>query len=89
MVAGHVLVDPLSNKSFVYKLTGNGFILYSKGINSIDEDGRSNGGADDWIIWPPRRWISQSNQKDEGTNNPVQTSKREPLNNGRVKEIIN
>lgn len=55
MVAEHIFVDPLNNKSFVYKLTDNGFILYSKGKNNIDEGGRKKDGADDWPIWPLRQ----------------------------------
>jgi hypothetical protein len=64
MVAEQFLVDPLSNRSFVYKLTDDGFMLYSKGKNKIDEGGRyTTNGLDDWPIWPPRRRISQSKQK--------------------------
>ena len=42
-----VLVDPQNNGPFVYKLTDDGFILYSKGKNNIDESGQRNDGADD------------------------------------------
>lgn len=65
MVAGHIFVDPLSNKSFEYKLTGHGFRLYSTGPNGKDENGRyTSNGPDDVPIWPPRNKISQSKQKD-------------------------
>jgi hypothetical protein len=47
------LVDPMNNGQFVYKLTEDGFRLYSKGKNNIDEDGDISGDAD-WLIWPPR-----------------------------------
>ena len=51
------LIDPQNNGSFVYKLTGDGFTLYSKGKNNVDEDGQhqsgSEKGPDDWPIWPP------------------------------------
>jgi hypothetical protein len=52
-----ILIDPMNNGSFVYKLTEDGFTLYSKGLNNIDEDGKRDGcdgktGADDWPIWP-------------------------------------
>ena len=53
--------DPYNNGSFVYKLTDEGFKLYSKGPDNIDEDGRYKQGADDWSIWP--RQIPQSNKK--------------------------
>ena len=47
-----ILTDPHNNGSFVYKLTDEGFKLYSKGPDNIDEDGRYKQGADDWPIWP-------------------------------------
>ena len=47
-----VLIDPQNNSSFVYKRTENGFTLYSRGPNNIDEDGKSAKPADDYIIWP-------------------------------------
>ena len=53
-VAEDVLIDPHNNGPFVYKLTNDGFILYSKGKNNIDEGGRKKDGADDWPIWLPK-----------------------------------
>ena len=47
-----VLVDPQNNGSFVYKRTENGFTLYSKGPNNKDENGKYDGKADDYMIWP-------------------------------------
>lgn len=47
-----ILTDPHNNGSFVYKLTDEGFKLYSKGPDNIDQDGRYKQGADDWPIWP-------------------------------------
>jgi hypothetical protein len=52
-----ILIDSQNNGPFVYKLTEDGFTLYSKGLNNIDEDGKYDGcdgktGADDWPIWP-------------------------------------
>lgn len=47
-----ILTDPHNNGSFVYKLTDDGFKLYSKGPDNIDEDGRYKQGADDRPIWP-------------------------------------
>lgn len=54
-----ILTDPHNNGTFVYKLTDDGFILYSKGKNSIDEDGRKKDGADDWPIWLPKDYKIQ------------------------------
>ena len=49
-----IFVDPINNSSFVYKLTDDGFKLYSKGKNNIDENGEfKRSGPDDWPIWPP------------------------------------
>jgi len=51
-----ILTDPQNNGPFVYKPTKDGFTLYSKGKNKVDETGRFSfvpGGADDWPIWPP------------------------------------
>jgi hypothetical protein len=53
-VAKEVLTDPHNNGPFVYKLTDDGFILYSKGKNNIDDGGRRKDGADDWPIWLPK-----------------------------------
>jgi hypothetical protein len=57
-VSSEILIDPINNKSFVYKLTADNFVLYSKGVNCIDDDGKwdkfneEKNGADDWRIWP-------------------------------------
>jgi hypothetical protein len=57
-------IDPLNEGDFVYKLTDDGFKLYSKGENNVDEGGqyasRFEKGPDDWPIWPPRGYRSQS-----------------------------
>ena len=52
LVKEELLIDPRNNGPFVYKLSGDDFILYSKGPNNIDENGKKTGGADDWPIWP-------------------------------------
>lgn len=55
-----VLTDPLNGSPFVYKLSDDGFRLYSKGRNNIDDGGKSDKrgepktGADDWLMWPPK-----------------------------------
>jgi len=72
-----ILIDPSNNNSFVYRLTEEGFTLYSKGKNNIDEDGQYNSTwdpnsyefkvkEDDWPIWPRRtRKTKQENANDE------------------------
>jgi hypothetical protein len=59
LVPAEILIDPINNKSFVYKLTADSFTLYSKGVNRIDEAGKwdkfeENNVADDWLIWPKK-----------------------------------
>jgi len=49
-----ILTDPHTNGPFVYKLTDDGFVLYSKGKNNIDEAGRKKDEVDDWPIWIPK-----------------------------------
>ena len=56
-------IDPLNNGEFAYKLTEDGFTLYSKGENGIDDGGECETNfnkawrkwetiKDDWMIWP-------------------------------------
>jgi len=60
-----ILTDPFNKGPFVYKPSGETFILYSKGENNIDEDGRhKSDGPDDWPIWPPRGRIPEAKQED-------------------------
>ena len=47
-----ILIDPQNDSSFVYKLKDSEFILYSTGLNGIDENGQKKSPADDWQIWP-------------------------------------
>jgi len=49
-----ILIDPANGGSFVYKVTGDSFTLYSKGPNNLDDDGQRNDGKDDWLIWPTK-----------------------------------
>jgi hypothetical protein len=57
-LSAEILLDPVSKGAFIYKLTDDGFTLYTKGENNIDEDGRYQGkpeeAPDDWPIWPPK-----------------------------------
>ena len=41
-LSAEVLTDPINNSTFVYQITDDGFKLYSKGKNNIDEDGQEN-----------------------------------------------
>ena len=63
LVPAEVFTDAFSGKAFVYKLTDDGFTLYSIGKNGIDEAGErakdygtkinnNEPCADDWLIWP-------------------------------------
>jgi hypothetical protein len=56
-----IFVDPINNSSFIYKLTDGNFVLYSRGKNDIDENGKYKDGADDWPIWPPvGKWAARA-----------------------------
>jgi hypothetical protein len=56
-VPAETLVDPINGGLFVYRLTDDGFTLYSRGRNNIDDGGERDdkAGTDDWIIWSKRR----------------------------------
>jgi hypothetical protein len=63
-----IFIDPINGGSFVYKLTDDGFALYSKGKNSVDDGAERDDetGADDWLIWPPKsRKAKEENADDE------------------------
>jgi hypothetical protein len=52
-VSPEVLIDPLTGRPFVYRLTDRGVLLYSVGWNHIDQGGSS----DDDCFWPlSQRW---------------------------------
>jgi hypothetical protein len=59
LAAAEAFVDPINGGAFVYRLTDDNFMLYSRGRNNIDENGQYEGAwptyrkrADDWLIWP-------------------------------------
>ena len=58
LTAEENFIDPINKNSFVYKITDEGFTLYSKGKNNIDNAGERDywgeekTGADDQLIWP-------------------------------------
>ncbi len=56
-------IDPLNNGEFVYKLTKDGFALYSKGKNGIDEEGQFSAKHDDWMIWPEGKTAKTEQEK--------------------------
>ncbi len=70
----NIFIDPQNNNFFTYKLTDDGFILYSKGPNNIDENGSDKNGADDRPIWPLQ--IPQTSEKNAGEKQPA-TEKKE------------
>jgi hypothetical protein len=59
-----IFIDPTNGSSFIYKLTDEGFTLYSKGKNNIDENDAYE--SDDWPIWPPTG-LGYKAEKKEGT----------------------
>jgi hypothetical protein len=72
LVSAETFIDPMNNSSFVYKRTDDGFTLYGKGKNGIDENGKyennwpAKPGADDLLIWPFKSKVSpQQEQKTE------------------------
>ena len=72
LVPAEILIDPINNKSFVYKLTADSFTLYSKGENGKDDGGKRDtfneekNGADDWRIWPA--YVIKDRNTKENTN---------------------
>lgn len=58
LAPAEIFVDPVNGGPFVYKLTDEGFFLYSRGQNNIDDGGErdewfeKDSIADDWMIWP-------------------------------------
>jgi hypothetical protein len=76
LVPAEILIDPYNGGPFVYKLTDDGFTLYSKGPNNIDEGGKYNPTwdansheikvkEDDWLIWPPKRHKTKKENTDD------------------------
>jgi hypothetical protein len=75
LAPAEIFVDPINGGSFVYKLTDDGFKLYSKGKNNIDEDGQYNSvwdpntykhrvEEDDTLIWPQKTYKTQKRNSD-------------------------
>ena len=71
-ISSEIVIDPINNKSFVYKLTADNFVLYSKGVNCKDDDGiwdkfnKEKNAADDWRIWPA--YVIRGKKAMENTN---------------------
>lgn len=47
LIEPETLIDPLNKDTFVYKLTDDGFELYSRGRNNVDEGGEYDSGFDE------------------------------------------
>ena len=62
-LAQKTLTDPQNGKAFVYKLTEDGFTLYSKGPNGVDDGGLPI--TDDQRVWPVR--LNRPNAKEDRT----------------------
>ena len=69
-VSAELFVDPVNEDSYVYRLNDDGFTLYSKGKNNIDEGGdkrtkKSDGTeTDDMLIWPSELPKSKEDETD-------------------------
>jgi len=69
-VQGELFIDPVNGNSYVYKIADDGFTLYSKGKNNIDEGGdkrtkKSDGTeTDDMLIWPSELPKSKEDETD-------------------------
>jgi hypothetical protein len=66
LAPAEAFVDPSNGGAFVYRLRADGFIIYSKGRNNIDEGGKrwyesDDSGADDQLFWPPERPTRRAN----------------------------
>jgi hypothetical protein len=56
-VPPEALIDPLTGKPLVYRLTGDRVLVYSIGLNLIDDGGRLDSGGwagDDFLYWAGR-----------------------------------
>jgi hypothetical protein len=73
LLPADALLDPLNGGAFVYRLTEDGFTLYSIGQNRIDENGefagRKKGRPDDYPYWPP--WSRTFQQKKAAEKQPA------------------
>jgi len=73
LALGELFIDPINNDSYVYRLTEDGFTLYSKGKNNIDENGERNTNkqdgsrTDDLLIWPPKNRKSEQKTTEESS----------------------
>ena len=86
-VAPETLTDPVNGDSFVYKLTNDSFILYSKGTNGVDENGRYKSKIDDTarkaqlvtddiLIWPEELPETEENDKNDQQQDTDSTTQR-------------
>lgn len=63
--------DPVSELPFMYRISGEGFLLYSVGANGRDDGGTHapGEGKDDTIFWPPLR--SEETDADPASDDPI------------------
>ncbi len=76
-VSAEALIDPFNDGPFVYRLTEDGFTLYSKGRNRIDEHGKYRDPFDDCPIWPPRGRKPKTKEQNADPNQP--SADKEPV----------
>lgn len=73
IIQPELFIDPLSDSSYIYKIKGNEFELYSKGRNNVDEDGNYNSEfdfekhelieiSDDRMIWSHKKYFEQKKE---------------------------
>jgi len=67
-VPAEILIDPVNDGSFAYRRTGEYFVLYSKGKNGRDDNGRHNPReeTDDLPIWPAKNTSEAWGQAGKG-----------------------
>ena len=76
-IPSEMLVDPINNDSYVYKLTKEEYVFYSTGLNKIDDDGDRYGKnddgerKDDHRFWPPKSRLREQEETNDGMPMPA------------------
>ena len=73
LLPAEVLIDPTNGLGYVYYRNDDGFVLCSKGINGIDDNGESRTSYDgstkteydDYQFWPPKTRLKEEQEKIE------------------------
>jgi len=87
LAPAEIFIDPLNGGSFEYKLSGDTFKLYSKGLNNIDEDGKYHsergpdtleivGKEDDILFWKPTTPGIREKNTDPRTPDPNENERK-------------